>query len=83
MGIGIFIFSSLGAIEFYKALDCACGCDPFEWPPTQAAILADKRYSESYWPAGTKMCYPIKGESLDNSGEGTQKGKLGPMYQKV
>ena len=79
--IGLFTFSALGAIEFYKAQDCACGCEKFDWPPTQASILADTRYSEAYWPVGTKMCYPIKGKALDNQkGEGTQNGKLGPMY---
>ena len=83
-GIGLAIFSSFGAIDFYKAIDCACGCEEFTWPPTREAILNDPRYDESYWPVGQPMCYPIKGRKLDDT-KATLNGKkwpLGPAYTK-
>jgi len=55
IGVGIFWFSSFGAIEFYKELDCECGCEEFDWPPTRTAILESDKYSEDYWDIGTKM----------------------------
>mmetsp|Transcript_1945 Transcript_1945/g.2582 ORF Transcript_1945/g.2582 Transcript_1945/m.2582 type:complete len:420 (+) Transcript_1945:107-1366(+) len=84
IGVGIFWFSSFGAIEFYKELDCECGCEEFDWPPTRTAILESDKYSEDYWDIGTKMCYPIIGQGITNS-EKTQNNKhfpLGPAYLK-